>query len=388
MDKKIRVAVLFGSRSVEHEVSIVTAIEVFMAMDKEKYELIPVYIDKNGKWNLGKDLDKLESYFNLELKEDNGLVEYQMPSVVGQKKLVPVVEGSGREVEFDIIFPALHGTYGEDGTIQGVLETVGVPFVGCGVAAGAVGMDKVIQKALFIKEGLPVVKYEYFMEGEWLRSKEILTKKLEKNLGYPMCVKPANLGSSIGINIVRNRGELEWAVDVAKEFDRKILVEEGLDNIDEINCSVMGFDDLEVSVCEQPIKGNKVLSYDEKYLGGTKTKGMSGMSRLIPAPIKDRLRDQIQDYAKRAFRAIGACGLSRVDFLVNIKKERVYINEINTLPGGMSFYIWEKSGYTYAEVVDRVIALGFERFEKTGKLQRSFDTKLLKSATGGAKFHR
>lgn len=370
---KIRVGVLFGSRSVEHEVSIVTAIEIFAAMDRKKYEVVPIYIDKSGKWNVGKDLDKLESYFNLEIKNKNKLLEYKMPVRVGENR------------GFDIIFPAVHGTYGEDGTLQGLLEMVGIPFVGCGVTAGAVGMDKVIQKAVFEGEGIPVVKYEWFMNWEYEKNKEVIIKKLEKNIKYPMCVKPANLGSSIGINIVKNRSELEGAIQIASEFDRKILIEEALIGIDEINCAVMGLDNLEVSVCEQPIKGDKVLSYDEKYLGGSKTKGMAGMTRLIPAPIKDKLRDRIQDYAKRAFRSIGACGVSRVDFLVNIKKERVYLNEINTMPGGVSFYLWEKSGYNYMEIVDKMIELGFERFKKNSKLQRSFETKLLKSAKGGCK---
>lgn len=372
--QKIKVGVLFGSRSVEHEVSIVTAMEIFAAMDRNKYDVVPIYIDKQGKWNVGKDLDKLESYFNLELKEKNKLEKYKLPVEVGEVK------------DLDIIFPAVHGTYGEDGTLQGLLEMVGIPYVGCGVTAAAVGMDKVIQKAVFEKAGLPVVKYDWFMSFEYENNKEIIIKRLEKTVKYPMCVKPANLGSSIGINIVKNKSELEWAIDVAMEFDRKILIEEALIGIDEINCAVMGVDDLEVSVCEQPIKGDKVLSYDEKYLGGSKKKGLSGMTRLLPSPIGDKLTKKIQEYAKIAFRTIGAAGVSRVDFLVNLKWGKVYINEINTMPGGLSLYIWEKSGYTYGEVVDKLIQMGFERFNKFGKLQRSFQTKLLKSANGGAKF--
>jgi D-alanine-D-alanine ligase len=384
---KIRVGVLFGSRSVEHEVSIVTAMEVFAAMDREKYDVVPIYIDKEGKWNTGKDLDKLESFMNLRLVTKETLQECMLPAVVGQKSVVPAVSG-GLSKEIDIVFPALHGTYGEDGTIQGLLEMVGMPYVGCGVGAAAVGMDKVLQKAVFEKEGIPVVKYEWFMDVEWNKSKEEIIRRLENKLGYPMCVKPANLGSSIGINIAKDRAELEWAIEVAKEFDRKLLIEEGLVGIDEINCSVMGVDELEASVCEQPVKANKVLTYEEKYLLGGKTKGMAGLARLLPAPIPDKLRDSIQNYAKMAFRAIGASGLSRIDFLVDIKKEKVYINEINTLPGGMSFYIWEKSGYTYSQVVDKLIDLGFERFNKYARLQRSFDTKLLKTNSGGAKFQK
>lgn len=386
--KKIKVAVLFGSRSVEHEVSIVTAMEVFAALDRNKYEAVPIYIDKNGKWNTGKDLDKLESFMNLELVAKNKLVECVLPAVVGQKSVVPIEPSQGVPSEIDIVFPALHGTYGEDGTIQGLLEMTGIPYVGCGVGAAAVGMDKVMQKAVFEKEGIPIVKYEWFMDFEWEKNKLELTEKLENNLGYPMCVKPANLGSSIGINFAKDRAELDWAIEVAKEFDRKIIVEEGLLGIDEINCSVMGLDELEVSECEQPIKGDKLLSYEEKYLNGGKTKGMAGLSRLFPAPISDALRNRIQDYAKKSFRAIGAAGLSRIDFLVDIKNEKVYINEINTLPGGLSFYLWEKSGYSYVDVVDKLINLGFERHAKMNKLQRSFDTKLLKTSTGGVKFQR
>lgn len=374
--KKIKVGVLFGSRSVEHEVSIVTAMEIFAAMDKEKYDIVPIYIDKNGKWNTGKNLDKLESYINLDLKDKDKLVEYKMPV------------GDNKNKDFDIIFPALHGAYGEDGTVQGLLEMAGVPYVGCGVMASAVGMDKVIQKAVFEKEGIPVVKYDWFIDWEYESGKEEIIKRLEKKVKYPMCVKPANLGSSVGINFAKNRKELEWAIEVAKEFDRKILIEEALIGIDEINCAVMGVDVLEVSICEQPIKGDKILSYEDKYLAGSKTKGMAGMTRLVPAPIKNKLRDQIQDYAKRAFRTIGASGVSRIDFLVNIKKGKIYINEINTMPGGVSFYLWKESGYNYSQLVDKLIDLGFERFNKMAKLQRSFETKLLKKSSGGSKFGR
>lgn len=372
--KKIRVGVLFGSRSVEHEVSIVTAMEIFAAMDRNKYEVTPIYIDKDGRWNTGKDLDKLESYFNLELKNKNKLVKYKIPSEVGELK------------DLDIIFPALHGAYGEDGTVQGLLEMIGIPYVGCGVVASAVGMDKVMQKAVFEREGLPVVKYDWFMDWEYEKNKEEIIKRLEKKIRYPMCVKPASLGSSIGINIVKNRNELEMAVETAREFDRKIIIEEALIGIDEINCAVMGFDELEASVCEQPIKGDKLLSYEDKYLNGSKMKGMAGMADIIPAPISERLSGRIQEYAKIAFRSIEASGVSRIDFLVNLKKGKIYVNEINTLPGGLALYIWSKSGYNYVEIIDKLIEMGLKRFEKVSKLQRSFDTKLLKEDKGGSKF--
>ena len=368
-----RVAVLFGSRSVEHEVSIVKAMQIFESIDRDKYEVIPVYIDKQGKWNVGKDLDKLESYKNLELVSKNKLVEFRMPSRVEENSLLPVSSFLRGSLKIDVVFPAIHGTYGEDGTLQGMLELAGIPYVGCGVTASAVGMDKVIQKALFEKEGMATVRYWWFTRVEWIEKKRKLIEEIEKKLGYPVCVKPANLGSSVGINMAKNRNELEWAVDVAKEFDRKILVEEGLVGIDEINVSVMGVDKLEVSVCEQPIKGGKVLTYEDKYMKGGKTKGMASLSRLVPAPIEPRLTKKIQQYALTAFRAVGGSGISRIDFLVDIKKEKVYINEINTLPGSLAFYLWEKSGYPFPRLLDKLIDFAFERFEKNKQTQFSFD---------------
>lgn len=383
---KLKVGVLFGSRSVEHEVSIVTAMQIFANIDKKKYDVVPIYIDKKGGWNLGEGLDKIENYQNLELVEKNKVAEFQMPSTVGQKTLVPIKSRllGPRPKDIDIIFPAIHGTYGEDGTLQGLLEMANIPYVGCTVGSAAIGMDKVLQKAVYEKVGIPVVKYSWFYDWEWEKNKKTLIAKVEKELGYPVCVKPANLGSSVGINMAKNRKELEWAVNVAKEFDNKLLIEEGLVDIDEINVSVMGNQELEVSVCEQPIKNNKFLSYEDKYLTSGKTKGMANLSRILPAPISDKLTKKIQNYALEAFRALGASGLSRIDFLVDIKNEKVFINEINTLPGSLAFYLWEKSGYPFPKLLNRLITLGLEKFESKNKKMYSINSGLLKSS-GGSK---
>ena len=383
---KTRVAVVFGSRSVEHEVSVVTAMQILANLDQTKYDVIPLYIDKQGKWWSGEALKKIENYKNLELKNKNGLGEYQQSIVANKRRIMPMGGVFRKPIEFDIILPAIHGTYGEDGTLQGMLEMLGVPYTGCGVLAAAAGMDKVIQKAVYEKEGLPVVKYEWFLSKEYLENKKEVIERLEKKIGYPMCVKPANLGSSVGINMAKNKKELEWAIEVAKEFDTKLLIEECLEDIDEINVSVMGFEEAQVSVCEQPIKANTMLSYEDKYLKGGKAKGMANLSRLVPAPISQNLTKKIQDYALRAFKALGASGVARIDFLVNIKKEIVYINEINTLPGSLSFYLWEKSGYPFGKMLDKLIELGFERYNKRNKINYSFDSKLLKKADGGSKF--
>lgn len=381
---KIRVVVVFGSRSVEHEVSVVTAMQILANLDQKKYEIIPVYIDKQGRWWSGKSLRKIENYKNLELKNKVGLGQYKLSGEVGDKRLIPLGILK-RPIDFDIILTAVHGTYGEDGTLQGLLEMASVPYTGCGVTAAAIGMDKVLQKAVYEKVGLPVVNYEWFLSKEYMKNKKEIIERLEKNIGYPMCVKPANLGSSVGINMAHNKKELEWSIDVAKEFDTKVLIEECLENIDEINVSVMGYEDAEVSICEQPIKANTLLSYEDKYLKGGKTKGMANLSRLIPAPISKDLTKRIQSYALKAFKVLGAAGLARIDFLVNIKKGVVYINEINTLPGSLSFYLWEKSGYPFAKMLDKLIELGFERYNKRSKINFSYDSGLLKKAGRGTK---
>ena len=381
---KTKVAVVFGSRSVEHEVSVVTAMQIMVNLDKKKYEIIPVYIDKTGKWWSGKALLKLENYKNLELKNRIGLGQYSLLTT-GEKKLIPVGGVMRKPIIFDIALAAIHGTFGEDGTLQGLLEMAGVPYTGCGVTAAAVGMDKVIQKNVFEKNGLPIVKYEWFTKEDYGKNKKEIIVKIEKNIDYPVFVKPANLGSSVGFNKAKNRKELEWAIDIAKEFDTKLLVEEGMENIDEINVSVMGNHTFEASVCEQPITGNKFLSYADKYMSGSKVKGMANLSRLIPAPINNDLTKKIQNYAVTAFKSIGASGVARIDFLVDIKKKKVFINEINTLPGSVSYYLWEKTGYTFAKMLDKLIELGFERFDDRNKLMRSYDSGLLKNLGKGSK---
>lgn len=381
---KTKVAVVFGSRSVEHEVSVVTAMQILANLDQKKYEIIPVYIDKQGRWWSGESLKKIENYKKLELKNKIGLGQYKLSGEVGDKRLIPVGILK-KPISFDIVLMAVHGTYGEDGTIQGLLEMANIPYTGCGVTAAAIGMDKVLQKAVYEKEELPIVNYDWFLSKEYLENKKEIIEKLEKNIGYPMCVKPANLGSSVGINMAHNKQELKWSIDIAKEFDTKVLVEECLENIDEINVSVMGYEDAEVSTCEQPIKANTLLSYEDKYLRGSKTKGMANLSRLIPAPINEEMTKRIQLYALKAFRALGASGLARIDFLVNIKKGIVYINEINTLPGSLSFYLWEKSGYPFAKMLDKLIELGFERYNKRNKINFSYDSGLLKKASKGSK---
>lgn len=385
-NNKIKVAVVFGSRSVEHEVSIVTAMQVFENINREKYEVIPVYIDKSGRWLVDDKLGKIESFKDLKLKKIKAL-EYFFAASPNVKSLMPknAIKSLFNKISANIYFPVVHGTFGEDGTLQGIFEMANIPYVGSGVTGSAVGMDKIIQKATFKDASIPVVKYIGFLKSEWEKNKDEIIKNVEKTLGYPVFVKPANLGSSIAINKANGFKELQEALDVASQFGRRLIVEEGKEGIIEINCSVLGNNnDLKTSVCEQPVKSQDVLTYEDKYLRGGKTKGMAGLSRLVPAPISSALTKKIQEMAKKAFRAVDAAGISRVDFMVKPDTEEFWITEINTLPGSLSFYLWEKSGISFSELLDKLISLGFERHKERQSLMFSYDSDLI-SKTGGTK---
>ena len=384
MANKIKVAVVFGSRSVEHEVSIVTAMQVFENINRDKYEVIPVYIDKKGRWLVDEKLGKLASFKNLKLGGVKA-PEYVFEAAPDGAALAPKSAFKFfKKIKADIYFPAIHGTFGEDGTLQGLFEMANVPYVGSGVTGSAAGMDKIIQKSVFKDNGVPVVKYVWFLKSEWEQKPDEIMKEVEKNLGYPVFVKPANLGSSVAINKANGFKELQEALDIASQFDRRLIVEEGKEGIIEINCSVIGNDELTASVCEQPIKGEAMLSYEDKYLKGGKTKGMAGLSRLVPAPISEELTKKIQEAAKRAFRAVDASGIARIDFMVKPGTEEFWITEINTLPGSLAFYLWEKSGLSFADMLDKLIELGFERHKERQSLMTSYDSDLIsKTASGG-----
>ena len=391
MENKIKVAIVFGSRSVEHEVSIVTAMQVFENIDRDKYEVIPVYIDKKGRWFVDNKLGQLENFKDIKLNplkfwKNFRRAEYVFGASPSVKALSPKsVFNFFRSIKADIYFPVVHGTFGEEGTIQGLFEMADVPYVGSGVTGSAVGMDKIIQKSVFKDNGIPVVKYIWFLKNEWQDNKVKIIEKIEKTLGYPVFVKPANLGSSVAINKAGGLKELENAIEIASNFDRRIIVEEGKGGIIEINCSVIGNDELTASVCEQPVNDKQMLTYEDKYLRGDKTKGIVGLSRLIPAPISEELTKKIQETAKKAFWAIDAAGIARVDFMVRPDTEDFWITEINTLPGSLSFYLWEKSGVSFSGLIDRLINLGFERYQERQLLTFSYDSDLITKTSSDSK---
>jgi D-alanine-D-alanine ligase len=392
---RLRVAVLFGSRSVEHEVSIITAIQAMDAMDPRRYEPIPIFITKDGRWATGPDLRRIEAY-----KDVPGLLRrcdpvFLRPEPYGGRLFVQEEARLGgrrtRAVEIDVAFPIVHGTYGEDGTIQGLLELANVPYVGSGVVGSAVGMDKVIMKAAFKAHGLPTVEYRWFTRRRWEAEREAVIGEIEGALRYPLFVKPANLGSSIGITKAIDRLTLAEAMDVAAHYDRRMLVEESFEGATEINCAVLGADDPRPSVCEEPVRWTEILSYEDKYLRGGKGKGaaeaegMASLDRRIPAPISEHLTAEVQRLAVAAFIAADCAGVARVDFLVDPASGTIRVNEINTIPGSLSFYLWEPSGVPFPTLIDRLIDIAFERHRERRRTTYSYDSALLETLAKGAK---
>lgn len=396
---KTRLAVIFGSRSVEHEVSVLTAQQVMAAADPTRYELVPIYITKRGEWLTGPALLDLETFRTPGRLE--GLTRACLTPVVGQRALVRL-DGGPRSLlrreqlpPIDVVFPTVHGTHGEDGTLQGLLELADLPYVGAGVAAAAVGMDKILAKAAFQAAGLPVVEGRWYTRTQYQAAPDQVVADIEAHLGYPCFVKPAVLGSSIGVARVAGRDDLRFALEVACSYGRRLLVERAIEPLVEINCAVLGNDAPIASVCEQPVASGAVLSFADKYerglkgaaakgpaaeqaAGGAKG-GLASMQRIIPAPISEALSARLQQLAIAAFRAIDCAGIARVDFLVTPDERQVYVNEINTMPGSLSFYLWDKppTALTFPALIDRLVELALERHRDKQRTIYSHDTDLL-----------
>lgn len=356
MSKKIRVGVIFGGRSGEHEVSLRSAESVINAMDKSKYEVVPIGITHQGKWLVAGNARAL-------LPQAVMASQNQQPvAIIGDptKKGLMQLDDAGQAIKskkLDVVFPVLHGTFGEDGTIQGLLEMASVPYVGCGVLASSTGMDKVIMKQLFQQTGLTVCPYEWFLRSAWEAVPKKIIKKLNKTLGYPVFVKPANLGSSVGVSKADDQGELIAAINDAARYDRRIIVEKAV-NGREIEVAILGNDNPVASLPGEVITGHEFYDYEDKYIDNT--------SRTeVPAKLPQKILERIQRDAVRAFQAVDGSGLARVDFFVERGSNKVIINEINTMPGftSISMYpkMWEASGIPYHELIDRLIELAIER---------------------------
>jgi D-alanine-D-alanine ligase len=357
--KKLRVGIVYGGRSGEHEVSVVSAASIFKHLDRTRYDPVPVFIEKGGRWVLGGKAPEVLSAGSVGKTPTGGALQPTEPSAA--------VAGSG----FDVIFPVLHGPYGEDGTVQGLLELANVPYVGAGVLGSAVGMDKAIMKTLFAAAGLPIVPHLTVLHRDWLRDAASLTKHAADRLRFPLFVKPANLGSSVGISKAASSSDLPAAMELAFQFDRKAVVEAGVPNTREIECAVLGNDDPEASVPGEVVVTHRdgFYSYDAKYLDP------DGAALKIPADLPAATAERVRRVSVEAFRALELSGMARVDFLLDGKTGDLYLNEVNTIPGftAISMYpkMWEASGLPYPALLDRLIALALERHEEKQRLRTS-----------------
>lgn len=396
---KIKVGVIFGGESVEHEVSIISAIQAMNKMDLEKYEVIPIYITKNREWYTGEILKDIEVYQDFDLIKKyckNVVLYYRNGSYVLQKK-----RGLFKSIvkEIDIAFPIVHGTNVEDGVLQGYLQSIGIPFVGSNVYASVVGQDKAYMKDVWSSASLPMTKYIWFYDADYKNDQESIIKKAAK-LKYPLIVKPACTGSSVGISVCENEEKLIEGIDDAIQYDSKIIIEEVVENLKEVNIAVMGnYEHQRVSEIEEVLSSNKFLTFTDKYIGDGKgkikgvkgckkvgSKGMASTNRKLPADLPDKLKNQIEDIATSAFKALGCSGNSRIDFLIDEKTNKVYINEINSIPGSLAFYLWEAKDMEFADLLDNMIQIGIKDYKKRVSKTRSFESNILKGfAANGVK---
>lgn len=382
---KIKVGVIYGGPSVEHEVSIISAIQAMNNIDKDKYEVVPIYITKDRKWYTGGMLLELEVY-----KEQELISRYAKEVVLYNKNehfYLQSVKGLFKRIinEIDIAFPIVHGNNVEDGTLAGYLETIGIPVVGSDVLGAALGQDKVVMKQVFESMGLPIVDYTWFYDTEYATHKDSIFKDVKK-MGYPVVVKPASLGSSVGIEFVKDELDLDKAIKEAIKYDHKIIIEKAVENLVEVNCSVLGnYEYQETSAIEEVVSSEELLTYADKYLGnakGGKSKGMASASRIIPARISDKMTSEIEECAKLAFKSLNLSGVCRIDFLINKEKNKIYVNEPNTIPGSLSFYLWEPIGKKYPELLDEMINLGIKKYKQKNKKVVSFETNILSNYSG------
>jgi D-alanine-D-alanine ligase len=371
LSKRIRVGVIFGGRSGEHEVSLRSAESIINAMDRSKYEVVPIGITKEGRWLVSENVAALLPEAVMDSNHHQQVAIIGDPTRQGLTRL-----GEGRtslsSEPLDVVFPVLHGTYGEDGTIQGLLDMAGVPYVGCGVLASATGMDKVVMKQLFQQAGLNIAKHEWFLRSAWEQNPAAILKRLSRSLGYPVFVKPANLGSSVGVSKARNVQELRAAVCEAARYDRKIVVERAIEGR-EVEVSILGNDTPIASLPGEVITGHEFYDYEDKYVDNA--------SRTeVPARLPKKTIERIQRDAIRAFKAIDGSGLARVDFFVERRSGRVIVNEINTMPGftSISMYakLWKASGISYSELIDRLIQLAIERHQDKSRNLTSYHPKV------------
>ncbi len=377
---KTKIGVFFGGRSTEHEISIISANQAINAFNPEKYEIIPIYISKEGKWYTGRELLTLSNYRNIpELLKK--VTEIYMKPIYGDFNIYNAKKSMfGKEIfdTLDLAIPVLHGTNMEDGRFEGLLETIGIPYAGCDTLSSANGMDKITMKMILSADGIPVVDYVWFTDHKWAADRDAIIEKIEKKLSYPVIVKPADLGSSIGIGTAHDREALIEKINNATRFASRIIVEHMVTNLREINCSVLGdVDEYQTSVLEEPIKAEEILSYGDKYMAG----GMHAAQKRIPAELSDDLATECSRLAGDTFSVLGCHGVSRVDLIIDAYTNKVYVNEINTIPGSLSYYLWEAGGLSFESLMDKLVKLALKRQRSMQNKTLTFDQNIF--ALGG-----
>lgn len=376
----MNVAVLFGGDSVEHEVSIISAVQAMNRFDTEKHNVIPIYLSKNNTMYSSNLMLNIENFKDIPslIKNSRQIRIYNDGTGVFMKSDKKNDFSGKKPLKLDVALPIVHGTNCEDGTLQGYLETLKLPYAGCDVLASAVGMDKAVFKSVLKTAGIPVLDCLRFSSREFVEYEANILNKIDSSIGFPLIVKPVNLGSSIGISKVKAREELKNALDNAFSYAEYVLVERAVENLREINCAVLGDGiDCEASACEEPVMTDEILSYGDKYLTSESSKGMSSLKRKLPADLPSDMTDTIKEYACRTFKAINGHGVARIDFLLDDQSKEVFVNEINTIPGSLAFYLWEASGVKYPELLDRLISLAFKRQRQRENLKFDIETNIL-----------
>ena len=390
---KIQLGVMFGSRSCEHEVSIISAVQLMRAADRELYDVIPIYISKRGEWFTGDALFEISAYTPFD-ESRKGVVRVNLDITSGSGALTRMEHGRGllgkdREVivaRLDCVIPVFHGMHGEDGTIQGLLELCNIPYASSGVGASAMGMDKVYMKQYFRGAGFPVLPSCWFLRRAWEEDPKAVMDRIEQELPYPVFVKPASLGSSIGVTRAKDRAALEESLKLAFEFDRKVLVEKGLENPLELNCSVLGYaGKTQASEIEMPVSGGDLLTFMDKYMAGGSTKGMASLKRVLPAPIEPELRDKIRALSMEIFNDMDCKGVVRIDYMYDAASDGLYITEINTIPGSLAFYLWEACGMPYSRLIDEMVRCAMEAQKDKDDSNYAYSSDILSNISLGGK---
>ena len=381
---KIKVGVFFGGRSVEHEVSVITAIQAIENMDKEKYEIVPIYITKENKMYCGELIGDISNYKDIDnlLKNSTQIMLAQRDNKVMLLRCNKKIYQNDIFDYIDIAFPIVHGTNVEDGTLQGFLKMFNIPYVGCDVISSSVGMDKYVCKCVLKDNHILVLECKCISSKEYNENPENAISEAENKFSYPVIVKPINLGSSVGIKIARNKDELKDAMENAFNYSRKILVEKAIKNLKEINCSVVGdYESAKASECEEPVKTDEILSYKDKYIsGGKKTGAMKSMNASVlklPADIDENVKKKIQELAVKTFLTLGCSGVIRIDFMIDKDTNEIFVNEVNTIPGSLSFHLWKATGLNYTKLLDELINLALKRNREEKNITYSFDSNIL-----------